>query len=170
MSTAADAEFSEFMQGRWAQLVRLGYGLTGDQQLAEDLAQTALAQAYASWSRVRRTGNPDAYVRRILINANSRRFRKRRVPEQLTDIPPDTGGADRPGPRDDRSALIDALLTLPHGQRAAVVLRYWMDMSETEAAAVLGCSVGNVKSRASRALAKLRLSDGLTEGMSHEHR
>jgi RNA polymerase sigma-70 factor (sigma-E family) len=170
MSTAADAEFSEFMQGRWAQLVRLGYGLTGDRQLAEDLAQTALAQAYASWPRVRRTGNPDAYVRRIMVNANSRRFRKRRVPERLTDTPPEAVSTDPAGLRDDRSALIDALLTLPDGQRAAVVLRYWMDLSEAEAAAVLGCSVGTVKSQASRALAKLRLSHGLTEGMSHEHR
>ena len=55
-----DTEFTEFMQGRWAQLVRLGYGLTGDRQLGEDLAQTALARAYASWPRVRRAGDPDA--------------------------------------------------------------------------------------------------------------
>lgn len=84
MDASADTEFTEFMQGRWAQLVRLGYGLTGDQHLAEDLAQTALSRAYASWSRVRRTGNPDAYVRRIMVNANSGRFRKRRVAERLT--------------------------------------------------------------------------------------
>jgi len=63
-----------------------------------------------------------------------------------------------------------ALMTLPYGQRAAVVLRYWMDMTETEAAAALGCSVGNVKSQASRAIAKLRLSEGLAEGVSHEQR
>lgn len=175
MNASADAEFTEFMHGRWAQLVRLGYGLTGDQQLAEDLAQTALAKAYASWPRVRRTGNPDAYVRRIMLNANHSRFRKRRVAERLTDTLPDGPGADPIGAdpigrQDDRAALVAALLTLPYGQRAAVVLRYWMDMTETEAAAALGCSVGNVKSQASRALAKLRLSEGLAEGMSHEQR
>jgi hypothetical protein len=104
METAADTEFSEFMHGRWAQLVRLGYGLTGDQQLAEDLAQTALARAYASWPRVRRTGSPDAYVRRIMLNANYSRFRKRRVAERLTDAPPDAGIADPTGLHDDRSA------------------------------------------------------------------
>jgi RNA polymerase sigma factor (sigma-70 family) len=65
---------------------------------------------------------------------------------------------------DDRSALMAALLSLPQGQRAVVVLRYWMDMTETEVAAALGCSVGNVKSQASRALAKLRLSPDLAEG------
>lgn len=165
MDASADTEFTEFMQGRWAQLVRLGYGLTGDQHLAEDLAQTALSRAYASWSRVRRTGNPDAYVRRIMVNANSGRFRKRRVSERLTGDVPDTAAVAAPGLSDDRAPLMAALMALPYGQRAAVVLRYWMDMSETEAAAALGCSVGNVKSQASRALAKLRVTEGLAEGM-----
>ena len=165
MNASADTEFTEYMQGRWAQLVRLGYGLTGDQHLAEDLAQTALSRAYASWSRVRRTGNPDAYVRRIMVNANSGRFRKRRVSERLTGDVPDTAAVAAPGLSDDRAPLMAALMALPYGQRAAVVLRYWMDMSETEAAQALGCSVGNVKSQASRALAKLRLTEGLAEGM-----
>ena len=84
MDAAADAEFSDFMHGRWVQLVRLGYGLTGDRQLAEDLAQTAFARAYASWGRVRRADNPDAYLRRIVVNANASRFRKVRVGEVLT--------------------------------------------------------------------------------------
>src|SRR5262245_7809735 len=87
----ADTEFSTYMHARWAQLVRLGTGLTGDRQLGEDLAQTALARAYVSWPRVRRSGNPDAYVNRIMVNANHSRFRKRRVTEQLTDLPPDCG-------------------------------------------------------------------------------
>ncbi len=54
MDSQAETEFSEFMLGRWPKLVRLGYGLTGDEGLAEDLAQTALAKAFASWPRVRR--------------------------------------------------------------------------------------------------------------------
>jgi RNA polymerase sigma-70 factor (sigma-E family) len=161
VDSATDTEFSEYMHGRWTQLVRLGYGLTGDRQLAEDLAQTALARAYAAWPRVRRSGNPDAYVNKIMVNAHHGRFRKRRVTERLTDAPPDPAAADATGAHDDRSALMAALLTLPPGQRAVVVLRYWMDMTETEAAAALGCSVGNVKSQASRALAKLRLSPAL---------
>jgi RNA polymerase sigma-70 factor (sigma-E family) len=161
----AEAEFSEFVQGRWPRLVRLGYGLTGDRGLAEDLAQTALAKAYASWSRVGRAGDPDAYVRRIMLNSNRSRFRKRRVPEQLTAAVPDTAAADPTGSRDDRSALIAALMGLPHGQRCVVLLRYWMDMTETEVALTLGCSVGNVKSQASRALAKLRVSADLADGI-----
>ena len=89
MDAAADAEFSDFMLGRWSQLVRLGYGLTGDLQLAEDLAQTAFAKAYSSWGRVRRADNPDAYLRRIMVNANQTRFRKVRVGEALTGAMPD---------------------------------------------------------------------------------
>jgi RNA polymerase sigma-70 factor (sigma-E family) len=165
MDAAADAEFTDFMHGRWSQLVRLGYGLTGDRQLAEDLAQTAFAKAYASWGRVRRADNPDAYLRRIVVNANSNRFRKIRVGEVLTEMVPDLmAAADGAQRRGDRDALMTALMQLPYGQRAAVVLRYWMDLSETETAAILGCSVGNVKSQASRALTKLRTSAALVEG------
>jgi len=166
MDSRAEAEFTEFMHARWPRLVRLGYGLTGDLGLAEDLAQIALAKAFASWPRVRRAGDPDAYVRRIMVNANSNRFRKRRVREQFTDLPLDTVPQpdDATRQHDDRSALMGALMGLPQGQRAVVVLRYWMDMTETDVAATLGCSVGNVKSQASRALAKLRLSPDLAEG------
>jgi RNA polymerase sigma-70 factor (sigma-E family) len=163
VDASADEEFSEFMQGRWSQLVRLGYGLTGDLQLAEDLAQTAFARAYAAWPRVRRADDPDAYIRRIVVNANRNRFRKLRVSEQLMDAPPDLVA----GPsevREDRALLIQELMRLSYGQRAAVVLRYWLDMSETQAAAALGCSVGNVKSQAARGLAKLRASAALIEG------
>jgi RNA polymerase sigma-70 factor (sigma-E family) len=168
MDSRTEAEFTEFMHARWPRLVRLGYGLTGDLGLAEDLAQTALAKAFASWQRVRRAGDPDAYVRRIMVNANNSRFRKRRVRERLMDAPsdalPQPGTEDATCQHDDRSALIAALMNLPQGQRAVVVLRYWMDMTETEVAATLGCSAGNVKSQASRALAKLRLSSDLAEG------
>jgi RNA polymerase sigma-70 factor (sigma-E family) len=167
MDAAADAEFSEFMHGRWSQLVRLGYGLTGDLQLAEDLAQTAFARAYASWGRVRKADNPDAYLRRIVVNANRNRFRKIRVGEVLTDAVPDQVSlTGPPGQAHDREALVAALMQLPYGQRAAVVLRYWLDLSEAEAAALLGCSVGNVKSQSSRALAKLRANSSLLEGGS----
>ena len=97
MDAPADREFHDFMLGRWPGLVRLAYGLTGDQALAEDLAQTALTRAYASWSRVRRADDPDAYVRKIVLNANRSRFRARRVAEQLTGAPPDSGAPDETG-------------------------------------------------------------------------
>src|SRR5215469_6345477 len=84
VSTTADTEFGDFMRGRWPAMVRLAYALTGDAGHAEDVAQAAFARAYASWGRVRRAGDPDAYVRRIMINENRKRFRKRRVAEDLS--------------------------------------------------------------------------------------
>jgi RNA polymerase sigma-70 factor (sigma-E family) len=165
VDASADEEFSEFMHGRWAQLVRLGYALTGDLQTAEDLAQTAFARAYSAWPRVRKADDPDAYVRAIVVNANRSRFRKQRVSELLTDSPPESlAPGEAGGQRDDRAVLIQALMRLSYGQRAAVVLRYWLDMSETQAAAVLGCSVGTVKSQAARGVAKLRATAELVEG------
>lgn len=160
----AEAEFSEFAHSRWPRLVRLAYGMTGDRGLAEDLAQTALANAYASWPRVRRADDPDAYLRRIVVNAHRGAFRKHRVTEQLSDLPPDLGvAADPTSQHSERSAIIGALLTLPPVQREVVVLRYWLDLTESQVAATLGCSVGNVKSQTSRALAKLRGSAELAD-------
>ena len=155
MSAESDEEFREFMRGRWAATVRLAYGLTGDTGHAEDVAQDAFARAYASWGRVSRAGDPQAYVRRIVINEYRRRFRKQRVAEELPGVLPDAGTAP-PGP-EERSALLDALRSLGPRQRAVIVLRYWMDLSEAETAAALNCSRGTVKSQASRGLAALKL-------------
>ena len=158
MDGAAAAEFSEFAHSRWSSLVRLGYAVTGDRGLAEDLAQTALANAYAAWSRVRKADDPDAYVRRIVLNAHRGTFRKRRVSERLTESPPDTLAPvpDPAGQHGDRATVIAALGTLTRRQREVLVLRYWLDLTESQVAATLGCSVGNVKSQTSRALARLR--------------
>ena len=167
MSAESDEEFREFMRGRWPAMVRLAYGLTGDLGHAEDVAQAAFARAYASWSRVARTGNPEAYVRRIVINENNSRFRRRRVAESLVDAVPEPSGprsADTADALGDSAALLKALRKLGPRQRAVIVLRFWMDMSEAETAAALGCSVGTVKSQASRALAALRDSAELMEG------
>ena len=167
MSAESDEEFREFMRGRWPAMVRLAYGLTGDLGHAEDVAQAAFARAYASWSRVARTGNPEAYVRRIVINENNSRFRRRRVTERLVDAVPEPSGpraADTADALSDSHALLKALRRLGPRQRAVIVLRFWMDMSEAETDAALDCSVGTVKSQASRALAALRGSAELMEG------
>jgi len=163
-----DGEFREFMHARWPVMVRLAYGLTGDQGHAEDVAQAAFARAYASWPRVRRSGNPDAYVRQIVVNENRNRFRKHRVTERLTDSPPESGlvdvaWTDTTRHYDKRSALIAALQRLGQRQRAVIVLRYWMDLTEQETATALNCSVGTVKSQASRALATLRQDTELVD-------
>jgi RNA polymerase sigma-70 factor (sigma-E family) len=162
VQTRLDEEFREFMHARWPAMVRLAYALTGDPGHAEDVAQAAFAKAYAAWPRVLRSGDPDAYVRRIVVNENRNRFRKRRVPEHLTGFPLER--ADAQACVEDRSALMAALRALGPRQRAVIVLRYWLDLSEAEAAAVLNCSVGTVKSQTSRALAALRKSAELMDG------
>src|SRR5215468_8631492 len=144
------------MRGRWPAMVRLAYALTGDLGHAEDVAQAAFARAYASWARVTRTGDPDAYLRRIVVNENHRRFHKRRVAEDLHGMLPDRGVPDAADGLDERAALLAALNRLGPRQRAVIVLRFWMDMSEAETAKALNCSIGTVKSQASRALATLR--------------
>jgi RNA polymerase sigma-70 factor (sigma-E family) len=163
---ADEEQFREFMVGKWPTLVRLAYGLTGDRGLAEDLAQTTLANVYASWPKVSRASSPDAYTFRMLLNANNGRFRKRRVAERPAEaVPePEAGGPDPTDAVDERTVLMSALMELPPRQRATVLLRYFEDLSEAQTAEILGCSVGTVKSQTSSALARLRQSPHLAEG------
>jgi len=166
-------QFREFMVTRWPGLVRLGYVLTGDRWLAEDLAQTALAGACRAWWRVKRADDPDAYVRRILINASNRQYRRRRPAEEARPVlegsvlegsVPEGSLADPAAQADQRSDLMAALRELAPRQRAVIVLRYWADMNDAQVAALLGCSEGTVRSQAWRALAKLRVSTALVDG------
>jgi RNA polymerase sigma-70 factor (sigma-E family) len=166
-SDRREADFSELVYSRWPKLVRLAYGFTGDVGLAEDLAQSALASAYAYWSRLRRADDPDRYLIKILINTHRNTFRKRRLAESLTGMWTGEQAAepavDPTSVVDDRGVIMAALAALPPRQREVIVLRYWLDLTEVQVAALLDCSVGNVKSQASRALAKLRLSPDLQE-------
>jgi RNA polymerase sigma-70 factor (sigma-E family) len=155
-----DVEFSEYMVARQPSLLRTAYLLTGDRHTAEDLVQTALAKLYLSWDKVQDRESVDGYVRRILVNEHNSLWRrpwKRRervtseLPEEATHGP--SGRSHDP----DLWALVQ---TLPAKQRAAVVLRYYEELSEAETAAVLGVSVGTVKSQTSRALATLRTRAG----------
>lgn len=161
---AEDEQFRDFMAGKWPTLVRLAYGLTGDRGLAEDLAQATLADVYASWSKVSRASDPDAYTFRILFNVNKGRFRKKRVAEQFAATLPDEGIPDSTGAVDQRTVVMSALMELTPKQRAAVLLRYFEDLSEAQTAEVLGCSVGTVKSQTFDALARLRRSPHLAKG------
>ncbi len=163
ISADGGEDFRTFASSRWPGLVRLAFGLTGDRWLAEDIAQTALARTYVAWRRVSRADDPDAYVRRILVNASNRRFRRHRVTEQPGDLPetPVDSPADLIG---ERAALLTALHQLPPRQRAVIVLRYWQDLTDAQIAATLGCSPGTVRSQLARALAKLRVDPALGEG------
>jgi RNA polymerase sigma-70 factor (sigma-E family) len=156
VSTAADAEFREFMDGRWPAMVRLAYGLAQDFGQAEDVAQAAFARAYASWSRVIKAGDPDACLRRIVVSESRRRFRRQRVAGVLLGVAPDSATPDTAAEPGEQAALLSALRQLPPRQRAVVVLRFWLGLSEAGTAAALGCSVGTVRSQASRAPVTLR--------------
>lgn len=158
-STVKDAEFTEYMAARQPALLRTAYLLTGDSHTAEDLVQTALAKLYLSWDKVHQQELVDAYVRRILVNEHNSLWRrpwKRR--EAVTAELPEQATATASGHDPE---LWELVLSLPRKQRAAVVLRYYEELSEAETAAVLGVSVGTVKSQTSRALAALRTRAGV---------
>jgi RNA polymerase sigma-70 factor (sigma-E family) len=158
--------FEEFVAGRGQALQRFGYALTGDWALAEDLLQTALARAYPRWSRVERD-NPEAYVRKIMLNTWSSWWRRRWRGELPTERLPEVAGPDRFGQVDSREALRSALAKLPPRQRAVVVLRYHQDLPEAQVADLLGISVGTVKSQAAKALATLRDQAALSPYRTH---
>ena len=162
----ATEEFVEFAEAVSPRLRRTAFLLCGDWHTAEDLAQTALAQVFVSWRRIRRQDAVHAYTHRTLVNAYLSHRRLKRTGELLTACLPDRAAED-PAP-ETRMMLLAALATLPPRSRAVVVLRYWADLSVDQAAAVLGCSPGNVKSQNARGLDKLRavLGDAMTESGS----
>ncbi|WP_026876870.1 SigE family RNA polymerase sigma factor [Jiangella gansuensis] len=153
--------FEEYAGVIWPSLYRSAYLLAGNHADAEDVAQQTLLKVYRSWSQVVRSDSPDAYVRRMLTNTflSARRPRKRRL-ELLTDTPPEHGAVRAPQGPEDRMMLWPHVRSLPPRQRAVIVLRYYEDLSEQEIADVLGCSRGNVKSTAHRALKALRAALG----------
>ncbi len=153
--SARDDDFDEFAYAAWPRLRWSAYLITGDQHLAEDLAQTALVKTYAAWSRVRRD-DAHAYARKVLVNANIDRLRRRRFTEVGDESLPALPGASDDGRVDDRDELARVLAPLSPRERKIVVLRYYFDLSEDAVATELGVSIGTVKSTASRALAKLR--------------
>ncbi len=128
--------------------------LAGNRTAGEDLLQAALERLMRHWSRVH--GDKEGYLRRTLYHLAVDQWRRRkRRPEVLAEIEPPS----QPDGTDAlhlRQALVQALATLPPKQRAVLVLRYWEQFSEAEAAETLGCSVGAVKSSASRGLSRLR--------------
>jgi RNA polymerase sigma-70 factor (sigma-E family) len=123
---------------------------------AEDLLQTALVKVWRAWRRI--GDDPDPYVYRTLVNTHASWWRRRWRGEIPTSAPPETAYvSDVMGAADSRALLWEALGRLPRGQRAVLVLRFFEDLSESRVAEILDCSVGTVKSQASKALAKLRV-------------
>ncbi len=146
--------FHEFVVARGGALSRTAFLLTGEHHAAEDLVQSALAKAVTRWRQIVEYGQPEAYIRRIMINEQISWWRRRRA--RPVAEPPDLPGPDEPHRIVDRVALGEALDTLSPRQRAVVVLRFYEDLSEADTAAALGCSVGTVKSHTHHALDRLR--------------
>ncbi|WP_144122803.1 SigE family RNA polymerase sigma factor [Catellatospora sichuanensis] len=152
------AGFDEFVQARGAALSRTAFLLTGSHHLAEDLLQQALAKTAVHWPRVSKGGNPEGYVRRAMINERTSWWRRRKVIE-VPAVDEALGREQGPDQAESvvrRLAVLHALATLAPRQRAAVVLRYFEDLTEPQIAEELGCSVGTVKSQLHDAMNRLR--------------
>lgn len=150
-------ELDKFLAERGGRLMSTAAMLAGGREAGEDLMQAALERLIRHRRRIE--GDPEGYLQRILYNlaADSwRRERRWRAKLPLLTRAAALPSADVTAAVDIRDALVRVLLQLPPGQRAVLVLRYWEQRSEAETAAALGCSVGNVKSAASRGLRRLR--------------
>ena len=152
-----DAEFTTYVQARRPWLRRIAYLLCHDWHRADDLTQAAFLRLYLNWGRAQRAENLDAYVRRILVNVFLNEQRSswwQRTSHHQVDVDEITRS-----PTDEVDGAIDlvvALARIPPRQRAALVLRYYCDLSVAETAALLDCSDGTIKSQSSRGLDALR--------------
>jgi RNA polymerase sigma-70 factor (sigma-E family) len=144
----------QFVAERGQRLLKVAVLLTGTREAGEDLLQAALERLLRHWRRI--DGDPEGYLRRMLYNLAADGWRRQglwRAKRVMLVSPP---AADATDAVDIRDAVVRLLLQLPDRQRAVIVLRYFEQLSEAEAAAVLGCSVSAVKSAGSRGLARMR--------------
>jgi RNA polymerase sigma-70 factor (sigma-E family) len=150
-----DTEFTEFVAARMSALRRIAYLLCQDWHRADDLVQVAITRLYANWHRASVMDHTEAYVRTILVReylSERRSGWARRV--SLDGTVPDLAAA-----QPDRDAALDmhaALAGLPPRQRATIVLRFYCDLTVDQAANVLGCTSGTIKSQTAKGLAGLK--------------
>jgi RNA polymerase sigma-70 factor (sigma-E family) len=151
----ARRQFGAFVADRAPALIRVAYLLCGDQHAAEDLVQNALVKTATRWPTLRHA-DPEGYIRTVMYREQVSRWRRSARRRELFVEPPREVLADQSGHVDLRLAMRTHLLRLPPAQRAVLVLRFYEDLTETQAAQVLGCSVGTVRSRTHRAVSRLR--------------
>ena len=155
MRPDSETDFREWVAASRARLRRTAYLLSGDWHLADDLVQEALTRAFASWPRITRRGEPDAYVRKILLNLYLDHRRRPARREDARAELPDSAYVGHDG-LGERERVLAALREVAPGQRAVLVLRFWEDLSVEQSAQALGVSTGNIKSQTSRGLEALR--------------
>jgi RNA polymerase sigma-70 factor (sigma-E family) len=155
VSTRRDDEFTAYVSARLGTLRRIAYLLCQDWQRADDLVQSAITRLYVHWDRVAGIEHTDAYTRTILV----REF----IGEQRSGwarlVRPTPALPDCAVVLPDNDASLDvrlALAALPPRQRATLVLRFYCDLTVDQAAQLLGCSPGTVKSQTAKAIATLR--------------
>lgn len=157
---ARDAEYADFVRSHTRALLRSAYLLTGDQHLAEDLVQEALARTHRAWGRLRDAEHAAAYAHKVMYHAQVSLWRRRRVAEVLPGTlveRPDAPTDDLAEAAAQRVMLRRALQALSPKQRSVIVLRYFEDRTEAEAAQLLGVSTSTVKTQGARALQRLRI-------------
>ncbi|HEX2132263.1 MAG TPA: SigE family RNA polymerase sigma factor [Actinophytocola sp.] len=151
-------EFGEYMARQRPALMRFATVLTGQAWLADDLVSDVLCRAFERWDRISRMAEPNAYVRRMIVNDYlSWRRRLARTAPRAEVEPAAPGLGDGTDEHAERDAMIRRLAGLPRRQRAAVVLRYYLGLPDADIADHLGCRVTTVRSQISRALATLRI-------------
>jgi RNA polymerase sigma-70 factor (sigma-E family) len=149
-----DQEFAEFFSARFDGARRIAYAMCGSWTDAEEIAQSAFVRMYPRWTKIR-AETVDAYLRTVLTRVFLDTRRRRRAKEcAMADLPERPVQPDHS--YDDLPAMRNALLAVPPGQRAVLVLRFVADLSVEQVAATLGCTTGTVKSQTARGLATLR--------------
>jgi RNA polymerase sigma-70 factor (sigma-E family) len=155
VSSRRDEEFTQYVTAHLASFRRLAYLLCQDWHRADDLVQGAITRLYVQWGRARAVDHTDAYARTILV----REFLREQRSGWARRVSLDAATPDRPGLVPDRDLALDvrsALTALPSRQRATLVLRFFCDLSVEQAAELLGCSAGTVKSQTAKGIAALR--------------
>src|SRR5262245_6376168 len=151
--------FDEFLAHRLGTLLRFASVVTCDPHLAEDVVQDVLVRAYGRWDRIAPLDQPEAYLKRMVVNQflSWRRRARKVVPVDATALaaaaPP---LPDHAAGHSERAELMQRIAGLTPKQRAVVALRYYDGLSDAEIAEILRCSEGTVRTHASRALATLR--------------
>ncbi len=150
------AAFGDYALACAPSLFRTAYLMVGDHQLAQDLLQEALVKTLMAWPRLRDRDNLEAYTRRIIVTTSISWRRRRSFHERPVEALPERPGPDPTDIVVTHDAVVAALRAVPPRQRAAIVLRYYQDLTEKQTAEAMGCSVGTVKSQVSAGLRRLR--------------
>lgn len=158
LATTREAAVRALYEDRHAELVRFATFINGDVDTAEDLSQEAFMRVYDAWDRLEDPDHAVAYLRATIVNLSRGRHRRRVVaerhqPPRLVAVP---SAEDHAIGRVGRSAVLQAVASLPMRQRACVVMRHWLRMTEGEIAATLDVSVGSVRTHTKRGVETLQ--------------